>query len=144
MLPDRQERSRARPLPGPHLQGLVRPHHPGPARRRLPRHHPRPRTPGRSGRKRGSPISSGGDHTSDGDELIPLTANEIRRLLAHLVLAPTHGPDRRLRCTGGAQGEVAAAPPGPAGGRATAVRHCAGEAVLATLAYRLGLVVAAG
>ena len=29
-------------------------------------------------------------------ELIPLTANEIRRLLAHLVLAPIHGLDRRL------------------------------------------------
>ena len=48
------------------------------------------------------PRSRDGDHHSDdsdhsdGDELIPLTANEIRRLLAHLALAPIHGLDRRL------------------------------------------------
>ena len=53
MLPDRQERGRARPLPGPHLASLVRPHHPGHARRRLARRHPRPRTPGRSESKKG-------------------------------------------------------------------------------------------
>jgi hypothetical protein len=64
------------------------------------RRHPRPRTPHRSHRKGGSGSSSDSGHTSaqtgDNDELIPLTANEIRHLLAHLALAPTHGLDRRL------------------------------------------------
>jgi hypothetical protein len=53
----------------------------------------------RPGRKRGSSTSRDAHHSdSDGgdDELIPLTANEIRRLLAHLVLAPIHRPNRRL------------------------------------------------
>jgi len=83
------------------LASVVRPHHPGHARRRLARSHPRPRTPGRSDRKRGSASSSDSAHTSattsDNDELIPLTANEIRRLLAHLALTPVIGLDRRLR-----------------------------------------------
>ena len=51
---------------------------------------------GRPGRK-GDPGSAvTATHDGDGDELIPLTANEIRRLLAHLVLAPIHGLDQRL------------------------------------------------
>jgi len=45
--------------------------------------------------EKGSTTSSDGGHGID-DALIPLTVNEIRRLLAHLVLAPIHGPDRRL------------------------------------------------
>ena len=43
-----------------------------------------------------SAVTSDHSDDSDSDELIPLTANEIRRLLAHLVLAPIHGLDRRL------------------------------------------------
>ena len=57
VLPDREERSRPGPLPGPHLAGLVCPHHPGHARARLPRRHPRTkRTPQRppTGVKRGN------------------------------------------------------------------------------------------
>ena len=54
-------------------------------------------TPRFETRSKGGPaIGSDGDHNTDTDELIPLTANEIRRLLAHLVLAPIHRLDRRL------------------------------------------------
>jgi hypothetical protein len=44
----------------------------------------RPTPPASFGPRWRSP--GGSDPESDGDELIPLTPNEIRRLLAHLVL----------------------------------------------------------
>ncbi len=74
-VPDQQKRGRPRPLPGPPLPSLVPTHHPGHARHRLPRHHPRHRS-----QKRGP--------TANHDELIPLSSNEIRRLLAALAFAP--------------------------------------------------------
>src|SRR5262249_23642166 len=41
--PTRRERHQSpRPLPGPPLRRLVRPHHPGHGRRRVPGRHPRP------------------------------------------------------------------------------------------------------
>ncbi|TDD40361.1 hypothetical protein E1288_35550 [Saccharopolyspora elongata] len=42
VLPEREERGRARPVSGPVVAGLALPHHSGHARRRLPRCHPRP------------------------------------------------------------------------------------------------------
>ena len=54
MLPTGQERGRPGPLPGPHLAGLVRPHHPVHARPRLAR---RDQTPHR---KRGTGVSDTG------------------------------------------------------------------------------------
>jgi len=66
MLPDRQDRNRPGPVPGPPLRRLVPAHHPGHAGARLPVRHrgDRPKSPG-----------SG---------LIPVTLGEVRRLLAHL------------------------------------------------------------
>ena len=75
VLPDREERGRPGSLPGPVMAGLARPHHVGHARRRLPRRHPR------AGGGKGGPATGR-------DGLIPLSGNEIRRLLATLVLAP--------------------------------------------------------
>ena len=67
MLPDRQERNRPRPLPGPPLRRLVPAHHAGHAGARLPVRH-------------------GGDRPkSPGSGLIPVTLGEVRRLLAHLI-----------------------------------------------------------
>ena len=66
MLPDREERDRAGPVPGPPLRRLVPPRHPGHAGARLPVRH-------------------GGDRPkSPGSGLIPVTLGEVRRLLAHL------------------------------------------------------------
>ena len=72
VVPDRQERGRARPVPGPPLRRLVRPHHPGHDRRRVPGRHPRRRS-----RKRGQDSSAG--------TLVPLSSNEIRRLFVRIV-----------------------------------------------------------
>jgi hypothetical protein len=57
VLPGREERGRTRPVPGPRLPGLVRPHHVGHGRRGLPRRHPRRH---RHGRKGGSAARSDG------------------------------------------------------------------------------------
>ena len=67
VLPDRQERDRPRPLPGPPLRRLVPPRHPRRPRPRLPRRHRRERP------------------KSPGSGLIPVTLAEVRRLLAHLI-----------------------------------------------------------
>ena len=69
VLPEREERDRPRPLPGPPLRRLVPPRHPRPARTRLPRRHRRERP------------------KSPGSGLIPVTLGEVRRLLAHLITA---------------------------------------------------------
>src|SRR5690349_17524302 len=69
MLPEREERDRPGPLPGPPLRRLVPPHHPGCPRLRLPRRHRRERP------------------KSPGSSLIPVTLAEVRRLLAHLITA---------------------------------------------------------
>ena len=70
VLPDRQDRDRPRPLPGPPLRRLVPAHHPGHARPRLP-------------------LGHGGDRPkSPGSGLISLTLGEVRRLLAHLITTP--------------------------------------------------------
>ena len=69
VLPERQERGRPRPLPGPPLRRLVQPRHPGRPRPRLPRRHRRERP------------------KSPGSGLIPVTLAEVRRLLAHLITA---------------------------------------------------------
>src|ERR1700750_1635987 len=74
MLPDRQDRDRPGPVPGPPLRRLVPAHHAGHAGARLPVRHrgDRPKSPG-----------SG---------LIPVTLGEVRRLLAHLINTdPRHG-----------------------------------------------------
>ena len=67
------------------LAGLVCPHHPRDARPGLPRRHPRPRTPTRP---RPRLDQRKGGTTASGERLIPLSANEIRRLLAKLALTP--------------------------------------------------------
>jgi hypothetical protein len=73
VLPERQERDRPRPLPGPPLRRLVPARHPRRPRARLPRRH-------------------GGDRPkSPGGGLIPVTLAEVRRLLAHLTV---HTPSR--------------------------------------------------
>jgi SRSO17 transposase len=69
-----QDRRRLGPLPGPHLAGLVRPHHPLDAR------------PGLAV-SREIPYRKGGN-THPG--MINYTLPEIRRLLTHLVLRPAH------------------------------------------------------
>lgn len=75
VLPDREERGRPRPVPGPPLRRLVPPRHPRDARPRLPlgHHGDRPKRAGHG--------------------LIPLTLAELRRLLAPLI----HIPARVLR-----------------------------------------------
>ncbi|MBO0878607.1 MAG: transposase [Pseudonocardia sp.] len=73
--PNPNSGSRCSRAPSPLLAGLVRARHSGHARRRLPRRHSRPR-----GRKGGSAVR--------GDGPIPLSGNEIRGLLAALVLTP--------------------------------------------------------
>src|ERR1700730_14588937 len=67
MLPEREDRDRPGPVPGPPLRRLVPAHHPGHAGPRLPVRH-------------------GGDRPkSPGSGLIPVTLGEVRRLLAHLI-----------------------------------------------------------
>jgi hypothetical protein len=58
---------------------LVRPHHPGHGRCRVPDHRPRHRSD-----------KGGTTDSSDQDSLIRLTVNEIRRLFATLILAVLH------------------------------------------------------
>uniref|UniRef100_UPI0035AC20FD IS701 family transposase n=1 Tax=Rhodococcus tibetensis TaxID=2965064 RepID=UPI0035AC20FD len=82
VLPDRQERDRARPLPGARVPGLVPAHHLVDGRGRLP-DDPAPR---RS--KRGSPAGT--------RDLIPLTINEIRRLFGPRRLSGATRPRQRL------------------------------------------------
>ena len=75
VVPDREERGRPGPVSVPSLRRLVRPYHPVHGRRRVPDHHPRPRS-GKGG--------TTGD--SDQDSLISLTVKEIRHLFASLIL----------------------------------------------------------
>lgn len=85
MLPSREERGRPRPLPGPPLRRLVPAHHPRDARPRLPCRYQQER-------------SRKGGNTDREDELIPLTVNEIRRLLApHILPSTPDTPRRRAR-----------------------------------------------
>src|ERR1019366_6052076 len=69
VVPEREGRGRARPIPGPPLRRVVSAHHAGNARPCLPHHHPCQRG------KRGARAS----------ELIPLTVPEVRRLLGPLI-----------------------------------------------------------
>lgn len=87
MLPGRQERNRPGPLPGPHLPRLVPPHHPVDGRVRPARRLTRPSK---------QPDDPDPAHT-DHDDLIPLTVNEIRRLIAALILAKPHDPTHATR-----------------------------------------------
>ena len=82
MLPAGQERGRAGPLPGPHLAGLVRPHHLVDARPGLARRQPGP------GRKRGTGTSDPG--------MIGYTLAEIRRLLIKITQQQPPGSRPRL------------------------------------------------
>ena len=79
MLPAGQERGRARSVPGPHLAGLVRPHHLVHAR------------PGLAGRQPG-PGPKKGIGTSD-PGMIGYTLPEIRRLLISLIQACAPDPE---------------------------------------------------
>jgi hypothetical protein len=79
VLPAGQGRGRARSLPGPHLAGLVRPHHLVHAR------------PGLAGRQPG-PGRKKGIGTSDPD-MIGYMLPEIRRLLISLVQACAPDPE---------------------------------------------------
>jgi len=79
VLPASQERGRARPVPGPHLAGLVRPHHLVNAR------------PGLAGRQPGQGREKGIGTSDPG--MIGYTLPEIRRLLVSLVQACTPDPE---------------------------------------------------